>query len=418
MTKIHLDRRVLCSFLIGMFIINAVVLGVSWNEIMAGKNDFPVFYANAQMVREGQASRMYDFDAESSFVLRVSSVTRPPNIHFPCENLIFLPFVYFRFGVAFVLWTLFSLGMLVGVALLMSGSGPGRSSFSLTLLALLAFFPVWYCLLQGQDSILLLFLFTLSFWFWRRGSDDAAGAVLAIGLFRPQLVLPFVVVSFLGGRWKFVRGFVPAAALAVALSVWVVGLHGMADYARVVMSLGTQGSASALIEQWRVHPGLMPTLRGLLWIIMPSSMAGNVLNLLLLFGALGTFLWAARRVRSSKDVAACDLAFGTAVGAVTLVSFHSLVHDFSLIILPLLIAAGLLGSPARVTKKSAYAIVTIAFVFFFTPFYILLLSTDKVGLFVLPAVAALWLMTKWEPLTLLGFAADHPVPSPGLLETV
>ena len=59
---IHIDRRVLYSFLIGMVVINAAVLLVSWGVIMAGKNDFPPFYASAQMVREGQASRLYDFE--------------------------------------------------------------------------------------------------------------------------------------------------------------------------------------------------------------------------------------------------------------------------------------------------------------------------------------------------------------------
>ena len=102
--------------------------------------------------------------------------------------------------------------MLVVVALMMCDCGPGHREFWLTLLTILAFFPVWYCLLQGQDSILLLLLFALSFWLWRRGQDEAAGFVLALGLFRPQLVLPFVLVTFLGGRWKFIRGFIPGAS--------------------------------------------------------------------------------------------------------------------------------------------------------------------------------------------------------------
>ena len=392
MTRMHVDRRVVCGFMTLMLVMNAGVLASFWKEIMAGKNDFPVFYANAEMVREGQASRLYDYDAENSFVLRVSSVTRPPNIHFPYENLIFLPFAYFRFGVAFVLWTLFSVGMLVGAALLMREFQPGGSSFPLTLLTVLAFFPVWDCLLQGQDSILLLFLFTLSFWLWRRGQEDVAGFVLAIGLFRPQLVLPFVLVAFLGGKWKFVRGFVPGAACVVALSTWVVGLHGMAAYVRVLISLGTEGSASTLEKQWRVWPGLMPTLRGLLW-ILPSWVPASIRNLLLLSGTFGALLWAAKRMRSARYGARFNLALG--IATVSLVSFHSYIHDFSLMIIPLLIAGDALASPEGVTEKNVYIIVTVAFLFFFTPLYIVLLSREKVGLLFLPAIAAVWLMSQW-----------------------
>jgi hypothetical protein len=70
------------------------------------------------------------------------------------------------------------------------------------------------------------------------GKEDAAGILLTLGLFRPQLVLPFVLVAFLGGKWKFVRGFIPGAVLVIALSTWVVGLHGMADYARILVAQG------------------------------------------------------------------------------------------------------------------------------------------------------------------------------------
>jgi hypothetical protein len=286
--------------------------------------------------------------------------------------------------------------MLVGIALLTRDVRSKEMGFWFTLLTILAFFPVWYCLLQGQDSILLTFVFAFSFWWWRRHHDGAAGFVLALGLFRPQLVAPFVLLAFLGGKWKFVRGFIPGAVLVIALSTWVVGFHGLADYAQILILQGTQGSASTLVEQWRIHQGLMPTLRGLLWMTLPSWGMGYIQNFLLLSGTIGAWLWAAARMRRTKDGAAFDLAFAVAVVVVTLVSFHSLLHDFSLMILPILIAGGALTSSMRIADKSAYATVTIAFIFFFTPLYIVLLFTDKIGLFVLPTVAFLWLMSRWQ----------------------
>jgi hypothetical protein len=123
---------------------------------------------------------------------------------------------------------------------------------------------------------------------------------------------------------------------------------------------------------------------------------GYIQNFLLLSGTIGAWLWAAARMRRTKDGAAFDLAFAVAVVVVTLVSFHSLLHDFSLMILPILIAGGALTSSMRIADKSAYATVTIAFIFFFTPLYIVLLFTDKIGLFVLPTVAFLWLMSRWQ----------------------
>src|SRR5580693_2235299 len=317
--RVQLDRRIVYSFMFLMLAVNAAVFFTAWKHIMAGKNDFPVFYSNAQMVREGQAAHLYDFDAENDFVHRVSDVARAPNNHLPYELLIFIPFTYLRFGTAHLLWTLVSLGMLVGVALLLCNALSIGLSLRPTLLTMLAFFPVWYCLLQGQDSILLVFLFALSFWLLKGERQDGAGFALAMGLFRPQLVLPFVLVALLAGKWKFVRGFIPGAGFVLLTSVWMVGIHGIADYSRILLSQGTQGSASALAQQWQVHLGLMPTLRGLLWIILPASVPGDIRNFLLLSGTLAGLLWAIRGLRGVKDRAEFDMAFATAVAAVALV---------------------------------------------------------------------------------------------------
>jgi Glycosyltransferase family 87 len=395
--QVQLDRRVVYGFLFVMLAMNAAVFFAAWKPIMAGKNDFPVFYSNAQMVREGQAAYLYDFDAENSFVHRVSDVTRAPNNHLPYELLIFIPFTYLRFGEAHLLWSVLSLGMLVGVALLMSNTLSAGLSFRPTLLATVAFFPVWYCLLQGQDSILLVFLFAISFWLWKRGRDDAAGFVLAMGLFRPQLVLPFVLVAFLAGKWKFVRGFVPGAMFVLLVSTWVVGVHGMAEYARILLSQATLGSASALSQQWQVRLGLMPTLRGLLSIVVPAFVPANIRNFLLLCGTSVGLLWAVKAVRGIKQGAAFDRAFAAALGLVAVVSFHSLPHDFSLMILPLLIAGGELASAERVADcGNPYTCVTVGFLLFFTDLYFVLIYAEKVGLLVLPAVVLVWLISNRE----------------------
>jgi Glycosyltransferase family 87 len=395
--RAYFDRRVFCAFMVLMLAMNTALFLASWKDIMAGKNDFPVFYSNAQMVREGQAARLYDFGAENRFVHRVSDVARAPNNHLPYELLIFIPFTHLRFGTAHLLWTLLSLGMLVGVALLMGSVLSTGLTFRLILLTTLAFFPVWYCLLQGQDSILLVFLFALSFWLWKGGQADLAGFVLATGMFRPQLVLPFVLVTFLAGKRRFVRGFIPGAALVLLLSVWVVGFRGMADWARILISQGTQGSASALAAQWQVHLGLMPTLRGLLWIVLPTSVSGNIRNYLLLSGASVALLWSAKRLRSVKDGMTFDMAFAAAVGAVTLVSFHSLPHDFSLMILPLLVAGSALASAEHPAERdNPYTWVTLGFLLFFAPLYFALIFTERAGLLVLPAIGLLWLIGNWK----------------------
>ena len=146
-----------------MLCLNSVVLLAVRKKIMAGKNDFPIFYSNAQMVQEGKASALYDFDAENTFTRRVTDVARPPYNHMPYELLFFVPFTYLQFRAAYIVWTILSLAMLAGVALIVRNLFPDRWTFSLALLTILAFYPEWCCLMQGQDSILLLCLFVVSF---------------------------------------------------------------------------------------------------------------------------------------------------------------------------------------------------------------------------------------------------------------
>ncbi|HEV3482787.1 MAG TPA: glycosyltransferase family 87 protein [Candidatus Acidoferrales bacterium] len=380
-----------------MLCLNAAVLWSGREDIAAGRNDFPIFYSNAQMVREGQSSGLYDFDAENTFTHRVTNVARPPNNHLPYELLFFVPFTYLQFRAACVVWTILGLTMLAGVAFTMCGFRVGRCSFVLTFLTILAFYPEWYCLLQGQDSILLLCLFTLSFWLWRRGKDDWAGFVLALGLFRPQLVLPFVFIAFLAGQRKLVRGFIAGAALVLALSTWVVGLHGMADYARVLLAQGSQQSARALEKRWAVNPGLMPTWRGFLSVCLRKWVPSGLRTFFLLVGTFLGLAWAAKHMRRAKGKAAAafDLAFAIALATTLLVSFHSFLNDFSLMILPFLICGPMLATSTLVPRKTGYLLVTLGFLFFSTPLYLALGAIGYMGWLFLFESLAVWLVSRW-----------------------
>lgn len=390
----YIDKRIFAFLMAIMLCINVAVLLNAWPAIIAGGSDFPIFYSNAQMVREGYASGLYNFDAEHSFTRRVTDIPRPPNNHLPYELLLFIPFTYLRFGPANILWMIVSLAMLAGVAAIIQNLG-GKWKFYLTFLLIFAFFPEWYCLIAGQDSILLLLLFTISFWLWKTRKDDVAGFVMALGLFRPQIVLPFIFVAFLAGKWKFVRGLIPGAALVVALSAWVVGMHGMADYARILLSQGTQKSDGVLSGQWQVRPGLMPTWRGFLWLCLPRWGPPKVQTVLLLSGTILGLGWAAKKLRAARSSGDFDVGFAIALATVVLVSFHSFLQDFSLTVLPLLICTSAF-TVVKVVPKSAYLTVGLCFLLFSTPLYLLLFSTRSLGLLFPIQAVALWLASRWE----------------------
>ena len=99
---------------------------------------------------------------------------------------------------------------------------------------------------------------------------------------------------------------------------------------------------------------------------------------------------------NAKDIEAFNLAFAISVATTLLVSFHSFLNDFSLMILPLLVYAPVVANSGSVEKKKAYWMVTLGFLFFLTPLYLLLLSKDSLGWFFLVELSALWLASHWR----------------------
>jgi hypothetical protein len=298
-----------------------------------------------------------------------------------------------QFRTASILWAILNVAMLGGVATVIQNLR-GRWSFSLTLLMILAFYPVWFCLIAGQDSILLLLLFAVSLLLWKRGKDDIAGFVLAFGLFRPQLVLPFAFVALLAGKRKFVRGFIPGAALVLALSTWVVGVHGMADYVKLLLAQGTEKSATALAGRWQVRPELMPTWRGFLWLCLPRWLPPEVQTVLLLSGTILGLGWASIKMRRARGSNAFEIAFAITLATVLLVSFHSFLQDFSLMILPLLICWPAFSASRIASRNRASLIVSLCFLLFLTPLYLVLLATRGMGWLLLVESLAVWLASR------------------------
>ena len=107
-----------------------------------------------------------------------------------------MPLAGLRYVTAYLVWAAFNIALILGFWTLLRPRLPSLHNLlpGLPLLTMFAFFPVTMALLQGQDSILLLFLYGLAFSALSTGRAFVAGVCLALALFKFQLVLPFVVV--------------------------------------------------------------------------------------------------------------------------------------------------------------------------------------------------------------------------------
>jgi hypothetical protein len=305
-----------------------------------------------------------------------------PYNHPPFETILFVPFTLLKYWPAYLVWTALNLIMLAASVVLLRRQFPQLAAVPPIVLGLgaTAFFPVAIGLIQGQDVILLLFLFVLAIICLERGNDAVAGALLAAGLFRPHLVVPLVVLLAIR-RWRILLGFVPVALLLVGISVAIMGWSVPFDYVRFVLRVERTGAGG-------FGPHAVPNLRGLIADLPGLSFSGPVTAVLVLASSVVVFFLALRRIRNGRD----SILFASGLAAVTtiLVSFHALSYDLTLL-LPT--ALCLLSRLAGVEGKKIDArTILLVVLLFLTPLYIfLLLAVDRFFWF---SLILLWLYLR------------------------
>ena len=333
--------------------------------------DFSEFYAAGQIVRHGLGNQLYDLKVQAEFQLQVAPVhafyLRPP-----FEALLFVPFTYLSYRGAYTAWILFSLAVLFGTARLIQKNTNVLDAmlqytrgipvdFGLMLVVFLTFAPTMNCFLIGQDSLLILLIYTLVFLALKRGRELEAGSLLACGLFKFHLVLPFAIIFVLRRRVSFLLGFAGIALILVAVSMLVSGPGVIVAYPKMFLS----GQYTALMG---FQPEYAANIRGLVYLItrgkVPVVISGTVVAAL---SAL--LLWATARIWKDTEL---ELSFSAAVIAALLTGFHAFIYDLSILLLPVAIVCGELAK--RKTLLSNRALNGVLLVLFVPPLHHVLIS--------------------------------------------
>jgi hypothetical protein len=92
---------------------------------------------------------------------------------------------------------------------------------------LFAYFPTITALKMGQDSVITTFLLVETLVSLKRKRYAIAGGLLALGLYKPQFVLPLVGIFLLHRRWSSIFGFLSTGLLLGAISLAMVGWDGL-----------------------------------------------------------------------------------------------------------------------------------------------------------------------------------------------
>jgi len=303
--------------------------------VRKGYPDFTIFYSAGKIVREGLGRQMYDeatqYRVQQEFAGGVSiRQSALPYNHPPFEALLFVPFTYLPYFPAYLCWGAINLLLIAGLSSWVRPHLPllRAAPAALWAVAGLSFFPIFVSFLQGQDMVLLLALLSFTFLAIEKNADVAAGGCLALGMFRPHLVLPMLLFLLWRRGAKVLLGFVPVSTLLLLVSIAVAGWKGLLSYPGYVWHIEQTMGRGAIV------PADMPNIRGLADTLLGRFSPIFSLLLTLAVSLILVVFAAGKRGKSDKIR---HLQFSLWIITTVLVSYHAFAYDLSLLVLPMLL---------------------------------------------------------------------------------
>jgi hypothetical protein len=313
----------------------ATQLAVVWTQLDEMRNgyfDFVLYYSGAKILNDGNGQQLYNLDAQREYQERFRrKMDRDlPFNHLPYELLPLVILADFSFPVAYALWAAINILLLATMLVRLFPFVEARHRSLLTLMVS-AYFPILTTLKMGQDSIITTLLLAETFVSLKHKRYAVAGAVLALGLYKPQFFLPLLGVLLLHGRWTAIFGFSSMALLLGVISQAMVGWNGLMGLLSLWLPMIDRGNV--------VWPELMMNLRGLIYVTLDLAGLAQITNVLTLVFSLLVYilvlrLWP-REAEEQDDL--FDLRFALSIVATALISFHLYSYDGTMLVLPLVI---------------------------------------------------------------------------------
>jgi hypothetical protein len=211
------------------------------------------------------------------------------------------------------------------------------------------FLPANIALLQGQDSIVLLLLFTLGFLQLSEGHDTNAGCIFALATFKPHLVLPLLLIMLAARRWKVVGSFFATCLALVAASVLLVGWRTAFAFPRFLLEFSRLPAAIA-----GAYPEAMPNIRGLVSAVSNGNISSLVTRLIVIGISLLVMLLVVFACARDQGWIS-EINFSLAVVASLLIGYHVNGHDLTLLLLPMFLVANYVAGHELTTARALLA---------------------------------------------------------------
>jgi len=302
--------------------------------------DYSVLYTGGGLVRGGHGRLLFDAVAQADFqhrVLGLSSLL--PFNHLAYEALLFVPLAGLSYRASLLIWQLLSLGFLLLSAQLLAKSFHRR--FVEVALLAGAFLPTSLTVRFGQDSLLLLLLFSASLLALRQGREQLGGFLLAMALFKPHFVLPLALMLLWRRGTSFRKGFLGGAVGVGVLSTAVTGVAGW----RQLLSL-MRYAAYGTGDWMGGVASMRPDLRGFLALLGVGPQSAVWISVAIAALLFLLIAWLLRHPAEPEKIFSPLIAYTLAA------SIYLIAHDLSLLMIPIL---ALLEERRRATLICVFA---------------------------------------------------------------
>jgi hypothetical protein len=333
-------RLILAGLVTACLVYHAAILWESRERIAAGYGDFIIFYTGAQIINDGRSKELFKIETQDAYQAKfdVPQLEWPmPFNHAPYELLPFLPVARLSYTAAHAVWSGLNLVLLMVMLgwLLRYVDSPHRFFIAA---AALAWFPTMEAFRQGQDSIMSAALLLAVFVALKRGADSWAGVFLALGLYKPQLVLPMAGGFLVARRWRTLLAFSVTGGILVAVSLAMVGWQGAVDLIEILRSMGRYS--------YIVYPPNMPNVRGLFHVLLDPKAFPTAIGFLTIVISLSLYAFCLYFWRQDWNTGdpGFDLKYSLIIVTTVLVSYHLYSHDLFPLVLPLVLMFRYFGS--------------------------------------------------------------------------
>jgi glycosyl transferase family 87 len=277
--------------LVASGLLNSAVY-LTYVKALFASNDFRLYYAGAEVGLRYGWSHIYDVSLHQAAVAALQPVGPWYALLTPAPiTWLVAPLTLLGYPAAYWIWVLISLAILVAAVWYVRPRGEAVAPYFIWWAAL---GPLWFSAYEGQVTILVAAAVLIGWRLLESRRDILGGAILALALFKPHLIVLIPLALLLSGRMRALISFSAVAAVAglamlatlhpegvQAYLATLIAPQAAGDTAKTLRSALAGGPAVLAIQVGAVITVIVVAINSrrtrLAWPVMVSALFGSFL---------------------------------------------------------------------------------------------------------------------------------------------